>query len=79
MIDFNGVPRKSKVHVVAVRKPLLAMCDLEDTGHNIYIVNGVRYAEHKDTGERIMIHRRGGRYELEGDVVVPAPGRQGKP
>ena len=31
-IDFNGVRSKSKVHVVAVRKPLLAMCDLEDRG-----------------------------------------------
>eukprot|EP00973_Karenia_brevis_P091795 12409141-Karenia_brevis.AAC.1 len=45
-----GVKRKSRVNVVAVRKPLLAMCDLEDAGHNIHICNGERYAEHKTTG-----------------------------
>ena len=78
-IDSSGVQRKSKVQVVDGRKPLLAICDLEDNGHNICIVNGNRYAEHKETGERIKIHRRGGRYELDGDVLVLAPSRQCKP
>ena len=50
------------------------MCDLEDHGHDIYIVNGKRWAQHRETGEVIEIKRRGGRYEIDVEVVMPRGG-----
>jgi len=71
-LDIGGLRRHANVHVVPVRKPLLAMCDLEDHGHDIYIVNGRRWAQHRETGEIIDIKRRGGRYEIDVEVVTPS-------
>ena len=73
-LDIGGLRRHANVNVAPVRKPLLAMCDLEDHGHDIYIVNGKRWAQHRETGETIEIKRRGGRYEIDVEVVVPRGG-----
>ena len=73
-LDIGGVRRHDKVNIVPVWMLLLAMCDLEDNGHDIYIVNGKRWAEHRETGEVININRRGGRYEIDAKVILLSGG-----
>ena len=73
-LDIGGVKRFANVHVAPVRKPLLALCDLEDHGHDIFFVGGKRWAKHRVSGEVIPIQRRGGKYEIDATVVLPSPG-----
>ena len=49
-LDIGGFRRHANVNIVPVRKPLLAMCDLEDHGRDVYIVSGKRWAQHRETG-----------------------------
>ena len=45
MVD--GQKRNLEVHVAPVRKPLLAVCDMNDKGHNVYFMHdGRAWAEH---------------------------------
>ncbi len=60
-----------KVNVVPVRRPLLAMCDLIDTGHDVHFVDGVFWAEHRKSHEIINIRRRGGKFEIDAEVMLP--------
>eukprot|EP00973_Karenia_brevis_P038419 5298386-Karenia_brevis.AAC.1 len=56
----------------------MAMCDLKDNGHDIYFVNGRRWAQHRASGEVSDIHRSGGRYELDGELLLgPVPNGAG--
>ena len=68
----NDEVRTIKVHVGPVRKPLLAVCDLCDHGHDVYFAHtGHAWAEHSVTGAVTPFVRVGGRYEIEATVVLP--------
>ena len=64
--------RHANVHIVPVRKPLFALCDLEDRGHDVFFVDGRRWARHRESGEVLEIHSRGGRYEIDATVILPS-------
>ena len=68
------------MNVVPVRKPLLAMCSMMDAGHDLHFKCGGRcYAKHCRTGEEIEITRRGGKFEIDAEVVLPPPPPFGGP
>ena len=67
------------MHVVPVRKPLLALCDLEDHGHDIFFVVGKRWAKRRMSGEVIPTQRRGGKYEIDAIVVLGGACLSGSP
>eukprot|EP00974_Lingulodinium_polyedra_P048109 4619264-Lingulodinium_polyedra.AAC.1 len=73
-IRVDGVERVMKTHVVPVRKPLLAVCDLVDKGRDVHFTKEASYAEHRDTGERIYFVRRGGKFEMDVEVLNAHPG-----
>ena len=73
-LDIGGVKRSANVNVVAVRKPLLAMCDLVDKGHAVHFTAKGCWIEHEASGERIPVHRRGGKFEIDAKVSVPSSG-----
>ena len=63
------------VAVVPVRRVLLALADLLDTGHDVHFMHeGKSWAEHVETGERIDFARRGGKFEFEVEVELPFGG-----
>jgi hypothetical protein len=70
--DIGGVRRHANVQIVPVRKPLSAQCDFEDHGHDVFFVDGRRWARRRESGEVLEMHRRGGRYELDARVILPS-------
>ena len=76
-LDLNGVQANMKAHVVAVRKPLLALCDLVDHGHDFFVVDGIAWIVHRRTNQVIEVHRRGGKFELDAKVKLPSPNGAG--
>ena len=77
-LDFDGVRRQARVNVVKVRRPLLALCDLFDHGHDIHFTKAKGcWAEHRETGETINITRNGGKYEMRARVMNSASGSSG--
>ena len=75
---IGGKARQMKPHIAQVRKPLLAVCDLNDKGHDVHFMcDGRAWAEHRATGEVTQFERVGGRYEIVAEVVRPSgpPGR----
>ena len=77
-LSVNGEARKMTARVAPVRKALLAVCDLNDRGHNVhFMADGRAWAEHATTGARTPFTRRGGRYEIEALVAPPDFRRRG--
>ena len=76
----NGAHRNLTVHVAPVRKPLLAVADLNDKGHDVhFMADGRAWAEHKTSGAITKFRRVGGRYEFEAEIEMPTKSRQGAP
>ena len=75
VVKVGGLERILKAHVVPVRKPLLAVCDLLATGHDVHFTEKGSWVEHRRTGEVINFVRRGGKFEI--DVEVHPPNRSG--
>ena len=75
----GGEPRSVKPHVAPVRKPLLAVCDLNDKGHDVHFMHDRRaWAEHHVTKQITKFERVGGRYEIVAEAVnLSRPARQG--
>ncbi len=69
MLKIDGIERIMNTHVVPVRKPLLAVCDLLDKGHDVHFTKEASYAVHRVTGERINFVRRGGKFEMDVEVI----------
>ena len=73
-LKIGDLKRSANVNVVPVRKPLLAMCSVMDAGHDLHFECGGRcYAKHTRTGEEIEIRRRGGKFEIDAEVMLPSP------
>ena len=66
-----------KAHVVPVRRPLLAVCDLLATGHDVHFTAEGSWAEHRKTGDVINFVRRSGKFEIDVDVQHPNPSGNG--
>ena len=60
-----------KAHVVPVRKPLLAVCDLLATGQDAHFTAEGSWAGHRKTGDVINFVRRGGKFEIDVEVQLP--------
>ena len=59
-------------HIAPVRRPLLAVCDLNDNGHDVhFLASGKAWAEHISSGAITPFVRRGGRFDLEAEVMLP--------
>ena len=71
MVKVGGLERILKAHVVPVRKPLLAVCDLLATGHDVHFTAEGSWVEHRKTGEVINFIRRGGKFEMDVEVRPP--------
>ena len=54
--------------MVPVRKPLLAVCDLLATGHDVHFTAKGSWVEHRKTGEVINFIRRGVKFEIDVEV-----------
>ena len=67
----DGQHKKMSVHVAQVRKPLLAVSDLNAKGFevNFPAFNGTPTAKHVDTGEIITMRRSNGIFDFEAVVV----------
>ena len=66
----GGAMRQLKVTVADVRKPLLAVSEMTDAGHDVhFLANGRAYATHAGTGQETKFVRRNGIYELEIEVL----------
>ena len=64
--------RKVKVHVAPVRRPLLAVSQLNDKGWDChFMANGHAWVEHSTTEEITVFERVGGRFDLVADVETP--------
>jgi len=75
---MGTVKRVAKMNIVKVRKPLIALCDIIDHGHDVYFVDGVAWARHRATGEIINFTRRGGKFEIEAEVLLPSQSGNGE-
>jgi hypothetical protein len=76
----NRVTMSHKVHVVPVRKPLMATCDLNDAGYDVHLLASRRcYAEHVKTGQILQFERRGHRIELDAEVLFLSQGNGAGP
>ena len=73
VVKVGGLERILKAHVVPVRKPLLAVCDLLATGHDVHFTAEGSWVEHRKTGEVINFIRRGGKFEIDVEVQLPEP------
>ena len=71
VVKVGGFERILKAHVVPVRKPLLAVCDLLATGHDVHFTAKGSWVEHRKTGEVINFIRRGGKFEIDVEVQPP--------
>ena len=71
VVKVGGLERILKAHVVPVRKPLLAVCDLLATGHDVHFTAKGSWVEHRKTGEVINFIRRGGKFEIDVEVQPP--------
>ena len=71
VVKVGGLERILKAHVVPVRKPLLAVCDLLATGHDVHFTAEGSWVEHRKTGEVINFIRRGGKFKIDVEVQPP--------
>ena len=72
MLEVGGEQRNLTVHVAPVRKPLLAVCDLNARGHNVhFMASGHAWAEHAETGQVTPFVKSGGKYEMVATVLHP--------
>ena len=78
-LKFGHLLRKASGNLVPVWNPLLALCSLMDSGHDVYFTHHAGCcAIHTKTAEEIEIHRRSGKFETDAEVVLPSH-RQVKP
>ena len=71
----NGVVFGHKGHIVPVRKPLMATCDLNDAGYDVHLLtNRQCYAQHVKSGEVLQFERRGNKVEFDAEVLFPESG-----
>ena len=54
-VKVVGMKRILKAHVVPVRRPLLPVCDLLATGHDVHFTAEGSWAEHRKTGDVITL------------------------
>ena len=71
VVKVGGLERILKAHVVPVRKPLLAVCDLLAIGPRRALPAEGSWVEHRKTGEVINFIRRGGKFEIDVEVQPP--------
>ena len=71
VVKVGGFERILKAHVIPVRKPLLAVCDLLVTGHDVHFTAKGSWVEHRKRGEVINFIRRGGKLEIDVEVQPP--------
>ena len=55
----------ANVTVGPLRKNLMAVCALVDTGHKVVFSRGESYIEHEATGYKTNMVRRGGQYDVD--------------
>ena len=67
VVKVAGLERILKAHM----KPLLAVCDLLATGHDVHFTAEGSWVEHRKTGEVINFIRRGGKFEIDVEVQPP--------
>ena len=75
VVKVGGLERILKA---PVRKPLLAVCDLLATGHDVHFTAKGSWVEHRKTGEVINFIRRGGRFEIDVEVQPPTRRETGR-
>ena len=69
-LKIGELTRVANANIVPVRRPLLAMCNLIDSGHDVHFIHDGRcFARHIVTGEEIEIRRVGGRFEIDAEVL----------
>ena len=75
----DGDKRRLRAQVAGVRKPLLAVSEMNDAGHDVHFLrDGRAFAVHGTTGKITNFIRTNGVFELE--VTVPrCPGGPGQP
>ena len=72
-LRVDGEQRWLKPHIAPVRKPLLAVCDLNDRGHDVHFMHdGRAWAVHHRTGQVTNFERAGTRYEIVAEVMQPS-------
>ena len=78
-LEVDGEAFGARVQVAAVRKPLLAVSEMNDAGYDVHFFHtGEYYSVHPETGRKVMFQRRKGVYEIE--AVVPSyRGGRGQP
>ena len=76
-IKVGGIKRILKAHVVPVRRPLQAVCDLLATGHDVHFTAEGSWAKHRTTGDVINFVRRGDKFEIDVEVQHPNPSGNG--
>ena len=64
----NGTVRAMNVNVTDVKKPLLAVADLNDKGYDVHFLRTSAFAQ-KDDGQRIDFVRRNGIFEYDVEVM----------
>lgn len=74
--DCSGQRRELKARVADVRKPLLAVSEMNDAGHHVLFYADGRgaFAEHAKTGKKTQLERSNGIFELVCDVMPPLGG-----
>ena len=66
------------MQVAAVRKPLLAVSEMCDRGHDVHFLStGEAYAVHRASGEVTAFERRKGVFEIAAHVI-PYSGGSGQ-
>jgi len=64
--QVEGNRRTLRMNICDARRPLVAVCDMNDAGHDVHMMaNGTHWAERAETGEVTRFHRRGGRCEFD--------------
>ena len=77
--DVDGNRWGVRMQVAAVRKPLLAVSEMCDAGHDVHFLStGEAYAVHRETGEITEFVRQKGVYEITAHVL-PYSGGDGQP
>ena len=68
----NGdLPQRLRTRKADVHKPLLAVCDLVDTGHAVLFDGGASYAVNKATGRKTPFVRNGRGWDLTVELEAP--------
>ena len=67
----NSPPRRLRTRKADVRKPLLAVADLIDTGHAVLFDSSGSYAMHKKTKSIQPFRREGQGWKVDFDIEAP--------